>query len=159
TSSAPTSRSGAACKSSSSTWRTASGCYRSIRSRVEHDAIVGNASEGSARPLAPIHGYALMPTTYRGMARQALDAAYDNAGAVADSQGHRARWLADSAAIRAEPTSRRDIRYGARARATLDYFPCGIAHRPLFVFIHGGYWQRNEKERFAFVAKGPRAHG
>jgi arylformamidase len=27
------------------------------------------------------------------------------------------------------------------------------------VFIHGGYWQRNEKETFAFVADGPRAHG
>ena len=27
------------------------------------------------------------------------------------------------------------------------------------MFIHGGYWQRNEKERFAFLATGPRAHG
>jgi arylformamidase len=30
---------------------------------------------------------------------------------------------------------------------------------PLFVFIHGGYWQRNDKDMFAFVADGPRAHG
>jgi arylformamidase len=27
------------------------------------------------------------------------------------------------------------------------------------VFIHGGYWQRNEKERFSFIVPGPRAHG
>jgi arylformamidase len=29
----------------------------------------------------------------------------------------------------------------------------------LFVFIHGGYWQRNEKERFSFIAPGPRSRG
>ncbi len=27
------------------------------------------------------------------------------------------------------------------------------------MFIHGGYWQRNEKERFSFTALGPLAHG
>ena len=27
------------------------------------------------------------------------------------------------------------------------------------MFIHGGYWQRNDKELFAFVADGPRPHG
>jgi arylformamidase len=35
----------------------------------------------------------------------------------------------------------------------------GATHAPLFVFIHGGYWQRNEKERFSFIVPGPRAHG
>ena len=58
----------------------------------------------------------------------------------------------------AQPQSRLDLRYGTRPRATLDYFPSGAGHAPLFVFIHGGYWQRNEKERFSFVAPGPRAH-
>ncbi len=29
----------------------------------------------------------------------------------------------------------------------------------MFVFIHGGYWQRNEKERFSFVVPGPRSRG
>jgi hypothetical protein len=27
------------------------------------------------------------------------------------------------------------------------------------VFIHGGYWQMNAKESFAFIAEGPLAHG
>jgi arylformamidase len=27
------------------------------------------------------------------------------------------------------------------------------------VFTHGGYWQRNDKDMFAFLADGPRAHG
>ena len=40
----------------------------------------------------------------------------------------------------------------------LDYFPSGATHAPLFVFIHGGYWRRTEKERFSFIVPGPRAH-
>ncbi len=100
-----------------------------------------------------------MTAIYRGMDRAALDAAYDNTGAVADSQAYRARWWDESVKVRAEPGSRLDLRFGLRPRAALDYFPSGAARAPLFVFIHGGYWQRNEKERFAFVASGPRAHG
>jgi arylformamidase len=93
------------------------------------------------------------------MDRAGLDAAYDNTAAVSDSQNYRARWWEASAAIRAQPESHLDLRYGARARTTLDYFPSGAGNAPLFVFIHGGYWQRNEKEQFSFVASGPRAHG
>jgi acetyl esterase/lipase len=64
-----------------------------------------------------------------------------------------------SEALRKAPPSKRDLRYGARPRATLDFFPGGKENAPLFVFIHGGYWQRNEKERFSFTALGPLAHG
>jgi arylformamidase len=99
------------------------------------------------------------PALYRGMDRAALDAAYNNSAAVADSPQWLARWRARSAAIRAEPGARLDVAYGAMPRAKLDYFPAGPARAPLFVFIHGGYWQRNEKETFAFVADGPRPHG
>jgi arylformamidase len=99
-----------------------------------------------------------MSAIYRGMDRAALDAAYDNTGTVADSQAHRARWWDASAAVRAKRTSKLDLRYGERPRAMLDYFPAADGG-PLFVFIHGGYWQRNEKERFAFLALGPHAHG
>ncbi len=96
---------------------------------------------------------------YRGMDRPALDAAYNNAAAVADSQDWVARWRARSAEVRASPGARLDIPYGPRPRARLDYLPCGRKQAPLFVFIHGGYWQRNDKETFAFVADGPSAHG
>src|SRR5882762_9346309 len=99
-----------------------------------------------------------MAAIYRGMDRATLDAAYDNTGAVADVQEYRSRWWDRSAAVRAEPASKLDLRYGTRPRAMLDYFPAK-ANAPLFVFIHGGYWQRNEKERFSFAADGPRAHG
>jgi arylformamidase len=100
-----------------------------------------------------------MAVVYRGMNRAALDAAYDNTGAVVDSQAYRARWWESSAEIRAEPEARLDLRYDVRPRTTLDYFPSGETAASLFVFIHGGYWQRNEKERFSFVTPGPRSHG
>jgi len=100
-----------------------------------------------------------MAALYRGMDRAALDAAYNNSAAVADSQDWVARWRARSAQIRAEPTARLDIAYGARPRAKLDYFPAGPARAPLFAFIHGGYWQRNDKDGFAFIADGVRPHG
>ena len=99
-----------------------------------------------------------MTAIYRGMDRAALDAAYDNAAAVANSQHYRALWWEASSVMRAEPASKIDLRYGERTRATLDYFPAQ-AGAPLFVFIHGGYWQRNEKERFSFAASGPLARG
>jgi arylformamidase len=100
-----------------------------------------------------------MTAIYRGMDRATLDAAYDNTNAAKDSTQYRERWWKVSEALRAAPPSKRDLRYGEQPRATLDFFPGGKENAPLFVFIHGGYWQRNEKERFSFTALGPLAHG
>jgi arylformamidase len=99
------------------------------------------------------------PAVYRGMDRPTLDAAYNNAAAVADSAARLARWDERSAAVRAADDARLDLAYGPRPRNRLDYFPSGKAAAPLFVFIHGGYWQRNDKKRFAFISEGPRARG
>jgi arylformamidase len=96
---------------------------------------------------------------YRGMDRPALDAAYNNSAAVADSPQWLERWRARSAAVRSGAHARLDVPYGKRPRERIDYFPSGAQRPPLFVFIHGGYWQRNDKEMFAFVADGPQPHG
>jgi arylformamidase len=96
---------------------------------------------------------------YRGMDRANLDAAYNNSAAVADSTQRLADWRQRSMAARAMPGARLDIPYGPRERARLDYLPAGTSGAPLFIFIHGGYWQRNGKDIFSFVAEGPRAHG
>ena len=96
---------------------------------------------------------------YRGMTRPELDAAYNNSAAVADSQDYLARWREQSARVRSLPNARLDLVYAGRPRNRLDYFSCGRSTAPLFVFIHGGYWQRNDKEAFAFVADGPLPHG
>ena len=96
---------------------------------------------------------------YRGMDRASLDAAYNNGAAVVDSADWLARWRELSTAVRSSPRARLDIPYASRPRTRFDYFPSGAARAPLFVFIHGGYWQRNDKDMFAFLADGPRAHG
>ena len=96
---------------------------------------------------------------YRGMDRAALDTAYNNSAAVANSADLMARTRERSAAVRAGPRARLDIAYGERPRQRLDYFSSGKAKAPLWVFIHGGYWQRNDKDMFSIVAEGPRAHG
>jgi arylformamidase len=96
---------------------------------------------------------------YRGMSRAALDAAYNNSAAVADSDRWLEQWRRRSAELRAAPGARLDIAYGPKQRTRLDYFPAGRPGAPLFVFLHGGYWQRNAKDMFAFVAHGPRQHG
>jgi arylformamidase len=93
------------------------------------------------------------------MDRAALDAAYNNTAAVADSPQWLASWTDASAKLRQSPSARLDIAYGKRPRARLDYLPCGAARAPLFVFIHGGYWQRNNKDMFTCMAEGPLARG
>ncbi len=96
---------------------------------------------------------------YRGMDRAALDAAYNNGAAVADAPRFRADWASRSAALRERHAATLDIVYGAAPRAKLDLFLAAPPGRATLIFIHGGYWQMNAKENFAFVAEGPLAHG
>ncbi|HWK46931.1 MAG TPA: alpha/beta hydrolase [Stellaceae bacterium] len=96
---------------------------------------------------------------YRGMDRAALDAAYNNGRAVATSPLILGDWRARSAAFRAARPQHLDLRYGPAERNRLDFFSAGAADAATLVFIHGGYWQRNAKEDFAFLAAGPLAHG
>lgn len=93
------------------------------------------------------------------MNQTALDAAYNNGAAVSDSLQWLDKWRQRSAVVREVDGAQLDIPYGSKQRQRLDYFPSGTADAPLFVFIHGGYWQRNAKELFSFVASGPTAHG
>lgn len=99
------------------------------------------------------------PAIFRGMDRTALDAAYNNGAAVADSATWLDRWRERSALIRAKPDVKLDIAYGPQERTKLDYFPSGNENAPLLVFIHGGYWVRNSRDMFSFLAPGPNAHG
>lgn len=96
---------------------------------------------------------------WRGMTRAEIDAGYDNTSAVRDSAAHLADWTQRSAALRARNPQHLDLPYGRRERNRVDVFRCGIEHAPIFVFLHGGYWQRNSKEIFSCMAEGPLAHG
>jgi arylformamidase len=93
---------------------------------------------------------------YRGLDRPALDAAYNNTEAVglAKRDAYVAARVARSDVFRAKHAGRIDVRYGAGARQRLDVFSCGTVGAPTLVFIHGGYWQQNDKEPFAFLGEG-----
>ena len=93
------------------------------------------------------------------MSRAELDAAYNNSAHVADSAAKLADWSERSARLREKHPRLLDLAYGERPRNRIDIFPCGATGAPLFVFVHGGYWQRNAKELFSFLAQGPMAHG
>lgn len=96
---------------------------------------------------------------YRAMDRRTLDAAYNNSAAVVDSEDYIADWWERSAALRARLPAHLDLAYADKEKTRLDFFHCGRPAAPTLLFFHGGYWQRNSKEGFAFVAEGPLAHG
>lgn len=92
---------------------------------------------------------------YRGMDRAALDAAYNNTAAVGPARREQyvAGWAARSDTLRRARGGRLDLRYGDAPRQRLDVFPCGTPGAPTLAWIHGGYWQANDKEPFAFLGE------
>ena len=99
-----------------------------------------------------------MTALYKTMDRAALDAAYNNSLAVANSSELMAGFDVLSEQTRRLPEARIGLRYGPAPRSLIDYFPAGN-RGPLVVFIHGGYWQMRSKENFSFLAKGLLARG
>jgi len=95
---------------------------------------------------------------YGSMDQPALDAAYNNSAAVADSDRYLADWLRRSEALRARMPDHLNLAYGDAPRERLDFFPANRTGAATLLFFHGGYWQRNAKEGFSFVAEGPLAH-
>jgi acetyl esterase/lipase len=95
-----------------------------------------------------------MTTLYRGMDRAQLDTAYNNTAAVPERNAIVADWAVRSAAVRRAHGRHLDLAYGESARERLDLFLAADPKAPTLAFIHGGYWQMNDKENFAFVAEG-----
>jgi arylformamidase len=93
---------------------------------------------------------------YQGMDQAALDAAYNNGAAVGPVK--RERYAAErtrrSDLFRTQHPGWRSVSYGAAPRHRLDVHACDVAGAPTLVFIHGGYWQSNDKEPMAFVGAG-----
>ena len=91
---------------------------------------------------------------YRGIDRAQLDAAYNNSAAVPGRDAIVADWVARSAKVRHEYDGHFDLGYGDTPRERLDLFLAADPKAPTLAFIHGGYWQMNDKENFAFFAEG-----
>lgn len=92
------------------------------------------------------------------MDRAALDAAYDNRNAVAAFPSIAAARKALSERVRNARRLHADLRYGPGTRERMDFFPAAKANAPVLAFIHGGYWQSNDKEASSFLVEGPLAH-
>lgn len=84
----------------------------------------------------------------------ALAREYSPRSQVADMAGLFAQWSRDDAAFRATHTGT-EIAYGPGAFEKFDLFrPNGPAAPPLWVFIHGGYWQASDKDQHAQFTAG-----
>lgn len=93
------------------------------------------------------------------MSRAERDAAYNNSAAVPNSPALNQARATASAQCRAEWAGHLNLPYGPTQRQQWDIFPAADPAAPCFVFIHGGYWQRNQREDFSCLGAGLRAHG
>jgi arylformamidase len=82
-----------------------------------------------------------------------FEAEYNNRERVPEHVGIMQRWAAASVAARAELKADLDLPYGPGPRHRYDLFHGASTKAPLVVYIHGGYWQRGEREANAFVAR------
>lgn len=102
-----------------------------------------------------------MPRIYRDFDQAGLDAAYNNTAHVGQAKrdAYVAAWARRSEELRGQLKHERNIPYGPSPREVLDWVPCGRPGAPTFAFIHGGYWQWNDKESSFHIAGGVVPHG
>jgi arylformamidase len=83
-----------------------------------------------------------------------MDRQYNNRANVPEHPALIAEWAAKSAAWEAEAQKPRlDLVYGDSAAEMLDLFLAEASHAPVHMYIHGGYWQANDRKSSSFVAR------
>jgi arylformamidase len=89
------------------------------------------------------------------------EAEYNNRARVPEHPEIIAGWARDAAAYREAVGARFESRaYGPSERQRMDLFrPEGEARGALVVYIHGGYWQAQDRPSFSHMARGLNAHG
>jgi len=92
---------------------------------------------------------------FRHYTRAQLAAQMSPRSQVPDMGAVFAKWTTEGAAARARMQGGRDIAYGPHRDQLLDlYRPLGAARPPVWVFIHGGYWQASTKDQHAQFCEG-----
>jgi arylformamidase len=101
-----------------------------------------------------------MPRVFRQFGQAELDAAYNNTAHVGQAKrdAYVGAWIRRSDELRGRLEHQRDIPYGPSPREVLDWVPCGQPGAPTFAFIHGGYWQLNDKQSSFQIAGGVLPH-
>ena len=82
-----------------------------------------------------------------------LEKGYNVRLLVDDFDGLIEKWSKWSEDFRVNVDSSLDCQYGNGEKDKLDIFRSGRPNAPLFIFIHGGYWQRGDKSIYSFVAE------
>lgn len=82
-----------------------------------------------------------------------LEYDYNNMARRPDAPELLERLATRSAAYRNAADAALDCRYGDGERELLDLFRCGQRDAPLYVYIHGGYWQRGDKSIYSYLAE------
>ena len=91
---------------------------------------------------------------YQGYDADALYAQYNNRGMVPNFEDYAADVARRSDAVRAsEIDMALNIAYGPHEAEQIDLFLPDAKDPPLHIFIHGGYWQWNDRKPYAFVAE------
>lgn len=111
---------------------------------VEADAVIA-----PARTPTPI---------WNGMTMPELARAYSPRFQVSDMQTVFRQWNADGAIAR-QSAGGLDLYYGRGRDEMFDFYPAARRDAPLWVFLHGGYWQACTKDQHGQFAEGLRAHG
>lgn len=83
----------------------------------------------------------------------ALDAQYNLRAAVPDAIECLAECARRSGILRALRPHKLDVPYGPTHAERANVFPAPKPGAPILVFIHGGYWQRLDKNDFDYVAE------
>lgn len=99
-----------------------------------------------------------IPPGWDQYSRTERNAAYDNMAAVADAAALAKRREIRSASFRANNSRYINQRYGPGSRNQVDVYP-GKPDAPCLIFIHGGYWIKNDREGFACMAQGLAKYG
>jgi acetyl esterase/lipase len=94
----------------------------------------------------------------RSASPRSVEAEYNNHRRVPSAE-IMARWQAASDAYRGAARAELDQPYGSGERQRYDLFPAGKRPAPLVVYIHGGYWQRGERQGYALLARALNAAG
>lgn len=97
---------------------------------------------------------------YKGMDAQTLEAQYNLvARRGPDFPELVKRWIDRSAAHAQATGARMNLAYGEGMREKLDFFSGGDPNGPMVIYIHGGYWQRGDKNMYGFVTEAFIKHG
>ena len=78
---------------------------------------------------------------------------YNNRANVPEHPSLLADWAARSAAWQDDARAMRTLSYGSGDAEMLDLFLADAEGAPVHMYIHGGYWQANDRKSSSFVAR------